>query len=75
MTLFPKHLKAFEKQRACSAVSVNIQMMLDLFSTLYLSSEHACCCLASAAVLGDQRWKKPPTCSIAWGAKPPSSHA
>lgn len=38
MTLFPKHLKAFEKQRACSAVSINIQIILDLFSTLYLSS-------------------------------------
>lgn len=53
MTLFPKHLKAFEKQRACSAVSVNIQIILGLFSTLYLSSLCACCCLASAAVLRD----------------------
>jgi len=51
MTLFPKHLKAFERQRVCSAVSINIQIILDLFSTLYLSSECACCCLASAEVL------------------------
>lgn len=51
MTLFPKHLKAFEKQRACLPVSVNIQTLLESFSTLYLSSEYACCSLASAAVL------------------------
>lgn len=35
----------------------------------------ACCCSASAAVLRDRWWKKPPTCSAAWGAKPPGSHA
>lgn len=60
MTLFPKHVKAFEKQRACSAVSRNIQMVLDSFSTLYLSSEYTCHSLVNAAVLSDQRWKKPP---------------
>lgn len=53
MTLFPKHLKAFKKQRACSAVSINLQIILDLFSSLCLSSACACCCLASAAVLRD----------------------
>lgn len=37
MTLFPKHLKAFEKQRACTAVSTNIQIVLDLFSGWCLS--------------------------------------
>lgn len=60
MTLFPKHVKAFEKQRACSAVSKNIQMVLDSFSILYLSSEYACHCLVNAAVLSDQQWEKPP---------------
>lgn len=63
MTLFPKHVKAFEKQRACSAVSINIQIMPALFCTLYLSSERACCCLAKATILGDRGWEKPPTCS------------
>lgn len=71
MTLFPKHLKAFEKQRACTAVSTNIQIVLDLFSSWCLSW----LLLASAAVLWDQRWKKAPTFSTAWGAKPPGSHA
>lgn len=54
MALFPKRLKAFEKQRACSAVSINIQIILNLFSSLYLSSVCACCCSASAAVLRDR---------------------
>lgn len=64
MSLFPKHGKAFEKQRACSAVSVNIQITPDLFSSpmftllvcLLLFSQRS-----NAVIPG---WEQPPTCSV-----------
>lgn len=46
-----------------------------LYLTCFLAGVYPGCCLASAAVLWDQRWKKAPTFSTAWGAKPPGSHA
>lgn len=64
MTLFPKHGKAFEKQRACSTVSINIQIAPDLFSSpmftllvcLLLFSQRS-----DASIPG---WEQPPTCSV-----------